>query len=189
MADEKHQPLHDSAADSGIHPPKDTPQAVGDNHHSNNEVYMDRIRNRMRRRGLIAVLIIAVLILIGLAMVAGFMMNNRYNRRLVEQPNYTVNRMMRFDGDTGVGYGQYVQTTASSGSVTTTVYNYQTGVVTAVNSDNIVIAGNGKQTTIKTDSSTQYVGGTKPVVNDTVSVVGTTTNNTITATQIGVVNQ
>jgi hypothetical protein len=49
-----------------------------------------------------------------------------------------------------------------------------------------VIAGNGKQTTIKTNASTMYT--TKPVVNDTVTVVGTTTDSTITATEIGVTN-
>ena len=189
MADEKHQPSHDSSTESDMHRPKNTPTAAGANPGSDNEVYVDRRRSRMGRRGLIAILIIAILILLALAVGAGYMMNNHFERRLISQPNYTVNRMMRYDDNSGVGYGQYVETTASSGSITTTVYNYKTGVVTAVNSDNIVIAGNGKQTTIKTDSSTQYVGGTKPVVNDTVSVIGTTTDNTITATRISVVNQ
>lgn len=189
MADEKHQPIHESNANGDMHLPKNTPLAVDDNLASNNEVYVNNRRNRMSRRGLIATLIIAVIVLVALAMVAGFMINNRLERRLIDQPYYTVNRMMHYGGGAGVGYGQYVQTTASSGSVTTTVYNYQTGVVTAVNSDSIVIAGNGQQTTIKTNSSTQYVNNKKPAVNDTVSVIGTTTDNTITATQISVVNQ
>jgi hypothetical protein len=190
MAEEKHQPLHESNAADETNIPKQNPTSVDDTPGNNNEVYANNWRNRMSRRGLIATLIIVVLIVLGLVMVAGFMMNNRYQRGLMDQPNFTVNSMMR-NGHYGSGasYGQYVQTQASSGSVTTTVYNYQTGVVIAVNSDNIVIAGNGQQTTIKTNSSTQYIGGKKPVVNDTVSVVGTTTDNTITATQIGVVNQ
>jgi hypothetical protein len=86
------------------------------------------------------------------------------------------------------GSGQYVSTQATSDSVTTTVYNFKRGVVVAVNSDNIVIAGGGKQTTIKTNSSTVYTDGTKPAVNDTVAITGTTTDNTITATEITVQN-
>jgi len=190
MAEEKHQPLHESNAADDANLPKQTPAMVDDTHGNHNEVNANNWRNRMSRRGLIVIAILVVLFLLSLAAAAGFMMNNRFERGLMDQPNFTVNRMMHYDRyGSGVGYGQYVQTEASSGSVTTTVYNYQTGVVIAVNSDNIVIAGNGQQTTIKTNSSTQYVNSKKPVANDTVSVVGTTTDNTITATQISVVNQ
>jgi len=190
MAEEKHQPQHESYAADDANLQKQTPASVDDTPSSPNEVYARNWRNRMGRRGMLITLIIILIVLVAIAMAAGYMMNNRYQRGLMDQPNFTVNRMMRYDrSGPGVGYGQYVQTQASSGSVTTTVYNYQTGVVTAVNSDNIVIAGNGQQTTIKTNSSTQYVNSKKPAVNDTVSIVGTTADNTITATQIGVVNQ
>lgn len=71
---------------------------------------------------------------------------------------------------------------------TTTTYTQTQGVVTAVNSDNIVVAGGGKTQTIKTNGSTTYAGDTKPAVNDTVVVVGTKDGDTITATQIAVYN-
>jgi hypothetical protein len=71
---------------------------------------------------------------------------------------------------------------------TTTTYTQTQGVVTAVNSDNIVVAGGGKTQTIKTTSATTYDGDTKPAVNDTVVVVGTKDGDTITATQIAVYN-
>ncbi len=190
MAEEKHQSLHESNAVDETTTTKHTPATADNPNGVHKDVYANSWHNRIGRRGLIVIVILVVLFLLALATAAGFMMRNRYERGINDQPYYTVNRMMHYGGyGSGIGYGQYVQTQASSDSVTTTVYNYQTGVVTAVNSDNIVIAGNGKQTTIKTDSSTQYVGGTKPVVNDTVSVVGTTTDNTITATQISVINQ
>jgi hypothetical protein len=73
-------------------------------------------------------------------------------------------------------------------TTTNTTYTQTQGVVTAVNSDNIVVAGGGKTQTIKTNSSTTYVGDTKPAVNDTVVIVGTKDGDTITATQIAVYN-
>lgn len=71
---------------------------------------------------------------------------------------------------------------------TTTTYTQTQGVVTAVNPDTIVVAGGGKTQTIKTNSSTTYAQDKKPVVNDTVVVVGTKDGDTITATQISVYN-
>ena len=84
-----------------------------------------------------------------------------------------------------------VQQSSSDGLTTTTTnttYTQTQGVVTAVNSDNIVVAGGGRTQTIKTNSSTTYANGTKPVVNDTVVVVGKKDGDTITATQIAVNN-
>jgi hypothetical protein len=84
-----------------------------------------------------------------------------------------------------------VQQSSSDGLTTTTTnttYTQTQGVVTAVNSDNIVVAGGGKTQTIKTNSSTNYVDSTKPVVNDTVVIVGTKDGDTITATQVAVYN-
>ena len=192
MAEEKHQSIHESSTTDESTLPKHEPAKATNAY--DKDVTVTSWRDRMGRHGWwwLTGAIVVLLFLVALAAGAGYMMSNRfYGRHMIDQPDYTVNRMMHYDGDgmMGIGYGQYVETQASSGSVTTTVYNYQTGVVTAVNSDNIVIAGNGQSTTIKTNSSTQYVGGKKPVVNDTVSVVGTTTDNTITATQISVVNQ
>jgi hypothetical protein len=73
-------------------------------------------------------------------------------------------------------------------TTTNTTYTQTEGVVTAVNSDNIVVAGGGKTQTITTNSSTTYANDTKPAVNDTVVVVGTKDGDTITATQIAVYN-
>ena len=189
MAEEKHQSSHDSNTVEETTTAKHNLATVDNNHGINKDVSATNWRGWMGRRWLILLVIAVLLFLLALAAATGYMIRNRYERDLNNQPYYTVNRMMHYDGyGSGIGYGQYIQTQVSSGSVTTTVYNYQTGVVTAVNNDSIVIAGNGRQTTIKTNSSTQYVNDKKPAVNDTVSVVGTTTDNTITATQINVIN-
>ncbi|MBU6389828.1 hypothetical protein KGQ71_04935 [Patescibacteria group bacterium] len=58
------------------------------------------------------------------------------------------------------------------------------GVVTAVNGNGFTIAGGGSSNTVQTNSSTQYYESQKPVVNDTVSVYGTTNNGTFTATEV-----
>ena len=94
----------------------------------------------------------------------------------------------RYGGQPFDGTGRYISTEVTNDSVTTTVYNYKRGVVVAVNKDSIEIAGGGKRTTIKTNSSTVYTDDTKPAVNDTVTVTGTTTDGTITATEITVQN-
>ncbi|RWZ78605.1 MAG: hypothetical protein EOT05_02540 [Candidatus Microsaccharimonas sossegonensis] len=92
----------------------------------------------------------------------------------------------------GGGDRSYTLRQSSSDGLTTTTtnttYTQTQGVVTAVNSDSIVVAGGGKTQTIKTNSSTTYVNSTKPAVNDTVVVVGTKNGTTITATQVGVYN-
>jgi hypothetical protein len=93
----------------------------------------------------------------------------------------------RFGGDSTFSVSQ----SSSDGLTTTTTnttYTQTQGVVTQVNSDNIVVAGGGKTQKITTNSSTTYVGDTKPAVNDTVVVVGTKSGDTITATQIEVFN-
>jgi len=149
------------------------------------------MRDRAGKRGLIATLIILIIIIVGLIIAAGYfaVRSNAYNRFGIGAPGVTtIDRSIRFGGRGFVGGGQYTTTEVSNGSVTTTVYNYITGVVTAVNSDNIVIAGGGKSTTIQTNGSTTYTDGTKPAVNDTVTVEGTTSGSTITASQITVDN-
>lgn len=80
-----------------------------------------------------------------------------------------------------------VQQSDSDGLTTTTTnttYTQTQGVVTAVASDSITVAGGGKTQVIKTNSSTTYTDDVKPAVNDTVVVVGTKSGDTITATQI-----
>ncbi len=180
MADEKHQATHESNL---VDKTKST---------SDKEFSDSKTRHKVGRRGLIFTVVILSMLVLGLVATTGYMLAGGYVRHssLVDDSGFTaMSRVMRFGGDrSGIGYGSYVNTQVSGDTVTTTVYTTQTGVVTAVNSDNIVIAGNGKQTTVKTNSSTQYDNGTKPAVNDTVTVVGTTVDNTTTATEIGVVN-
>lgn len=102
--------------------------------------------------------------------------------------------MSRQGGRPGFGGGERtynLRQSESDGLTTTTTnttYTQTQGVVTAVNSDSIVVAGGGKTQTIKTNSSTTYVDDTKAAVNDTVVIVGTKDGDTITATQIAVYN-
>ena len=58
------------------------------------------------------------------------------------------------------------------------------GVVTSVSGANFTVAGNGATNNVTTNSSTQYQGGNQVKQNDTVIVRGTSSNGTITATQI-----
>lgn len=63
------------------------------------------------------------------------------------------------------------------------------GVVTAVNGDDITVAGNGKTTTIKSSSTTIRGTSTTVAVNDTaVSIAGETTNGVFTASTITIRN-
>ena len=97
---------------------------------------------------------------------------------------------------TGFGFNRAersftVQQSESDGLTTTTTnktYTQTQGVITAVNSDNIVVAGGGKTQTIKTNGDTKYSDDEKPAVNDTVVVTGTKDGDTITATQVVVFN-
>lgn len=109
----------------------------------------------------------------------------------VTQPGYS-----SFGGRFGDGSGRgsyWSETSSQNGPTTTTSvtnYTYTSGVVTKVSNGSLTVAGNGKAQTIKTNSSTQYVGNTKPAVNDSVTILGTAdSNGTITATQVQVDNE
>jgi len=68
--------------------------------------------------------------------------------------------------------------------------NVTRGVVLSVTSDGFTMAGNGKQYTVKTSSSTTYNGSSNSVaVNDSVAVSGDSMGGTITATSVNVKNQ
>ena len=64
------------------------------------------------------------------------------------------------------------------------------GVVVSVNGDTFVVAGNGKQVTVKKTDSTIWRNDTNKTVavNDSVSVTGTTADGVLTATTIAVRN-
>ena len=134
--------------------------------------------------GIIAVYIILMVIGFGVFHVianrnASDMMNGAQTTQMMNRPNFTNESSYN------------VQQSSSDGLTTTTTnttYTQTQGVVTAVNSNNIVVAGGGRTQTIKTNASTTYASDTKPSVNDTVVVVGTKNGETITATQIAVYN-
>lgn len=59
------------------------------------------------------------------------------------------------------------------------------GVVIAVDGSTITVAGNGTTTKVVVNDSTTYTGDDKPAaVNDTIMVVGTKSDDTITATRV-----
>jgi hypothetical protein len=60
------------------------------------------------------------------------------------------------------------------------------GVITAIDGNKLTVAGNGTTSTVYTSSSTQYIGGSNVVVNDTVDVSGTTSADTFTASSISI---
>lgn len=68
--------------------------------------------------------------------------------------------------------------------------NATRGVVLSLTNDGFTMAGNGKQYTVKTTSSTTYNTHTKSVaVNDSVIVDGANTNGIISATRVNIENQ
>lgn len=82
------------------------------------------------------------------------------------------------------GIIQRNRTSDGFGMMNSNSQNAVSGVVTNVNGSSFTVAGNGSTQQVSTDGSTQYQSGNQVKVNDTVVVYGTTTNNTLTATQI-----
>jgi len=109
----------------------------------------------------------------------GMIGNNVTTGQFTRMPRYSNQQTFNVRSDNSDGL-----TTTS----TNTTYTRTEGVVTAVNSGSIVVAGGGKTQTITTNSSTTYDNGTKPAVNDTVVVIGTQSGSTITATEVAVLN-
>ena len=63
------------------------------------------------------------------------------------------------------------------------------GVVTSINESSFVIGGNGTKVTVNTSGSTTWNTTDKKVsVNDSVVVIGTESNSTITATSVRIAN-
>jgi hypothetical protein len=62
--------------------------------------------------------------------------------------------------------------------------NQLSGTVTAVDGSTFTIAGNGASNQVQTSGTTQYQGGNQVKVNDTVIVLGTTSNGTFQATEV-----
>lgn len=87
-------------------------------------------------------------------------------------------------GEMRSGIIQRNRTSDGFGMMNSNSQNAVSGVVTNVNGSSFTVAGNGSTQQVSTDSSTQYQSGNQVKVNDTVVVYGTTTNNTLTATQI-----
>jgi len=77
----------------------------------------------------------------------------------------------------------------NSYSTSTTTSDIASGVVTSVNGNSFVIAGNGNQYTVNTTGNTTYNTTDKKVsVNDSVVVVGKITDKTIAATDVQIIN-
>lgn len=142
--------------------------------------------------GIVAIVVVVYLLLV----VGGLWIFHTIadHRNAVENGTSAVTTMRQY-GRFGFGMSgdrtYNVRQSSSDGLTTTTTnttYTQTEGVVTAVNSDTIVVAGGGKTQTIKTNSSTTYANDTKAAVNDTVVVIGTKDGDTITATQIAVYN-
>jgi hypothetical protein len=146
---------------------------------------------RNKRRVLILWVTGLVVVIVGLLVAAAVLAFVGISRDSSARPTFgdgSRGFARSFGGDSQFGYGTSVQTSATNNTVTTTVYTELTGVVTAVNDGSIVVAGNGTTETITTNSSTVYDNSVKPAVNDTVTIVGTTSGSTTTATEIGVNN-
>lgn len=131
--------------------------------------------------GLLAVA--GVLFIAGIAAVTGHMfafMNNRSGFS------------SRFDGPTafmhrGGGYRSHGGMMLFSNSNTNK--DVVSGVVISTDGDNFIIAGGGNQYTVSTTGDTTFNTNDKKVtVNDSVIVIGTVTDKTITASGVRIVN-
>lgn len=100
------------------------------------------------------------------------------------------NQMMQARGTVNEATFTMRQTDSDGLTTTTTntTYTQTRGVVTAVNTDAVTVAGGGKTQTIKTNSSTKYADDMKPKVNDSVVITGTKDGDVLTATQVAVIN-
>jgi len=136
----------------------------------------------------------AVLLALIIAGIVAAAIRHHEMEQQANRPGYGWSSLVTGSGPFGGRtHGYYWSTTSSQDGPTTTTtvtnYTYTSGVVTKVSGDSLTVAGNGKAETIKTNSSTQYIGDTKPAVNDSVTIVGTAdSKGTITATQIRVNN-
>jgi hypothetical protein len=148
------------------------------------------------RRWMIGV-VAAVISLFVVIVIGSIVFNQVLNNRLVgmgTNGGYGHSAMMHQFGEPSrvAGEQTFSQTATTSDGLTststTTTYTQTQGVVTAVSGDSITVAGGGKTLTVKTTSATTYANDSKPVVNDTVVIIGTKDGSTITATQIAVNN-
>jgi hypothetical protein len=105
-----------------------------------------------------------------------------------ERDNHKNTRVVGFDMMAGGGRGFGHRGMMDDGIVSTN-QSVISGVVTSVSDQSFVIAGNGTTNTIQINSDTKYSGASKVSVNDSVTVAGTTSNGSFTATQVVVRNQ
>ena len=77
----------------------------------------------------------------------------------------------------------------SAATTSSSSQSIASGVVTSVNGSSFVIGGNGTKVTVDTSGSTTWNTTDKKVsVNDSVVVIGTESNSTITATSVRIAN-
>lgn len=81
-------------------------------------------------------------------------------------------------------FGGHMGGQALGESITINGQTRASGVVTGVNGSNFTIAGSGAVANVTTNSSTSYQNGNQVKQNDTVVVLGTSSNNTLTATRV-----
>lgn len=89
----------------------------------------------------------------------------------------------RFNSKRGMGYSYQQLVVNSPQSVNSITIQ---GVITSVNGNSLTVAGDGLTNNITTNSSTQYVNGNSPKVNDTVSISAQFNNNQLTAQSINI---
>lgn len=148
---------------------------------------------RERQLWVVWVVIVGFIVLM-LLVIAAIVVSNCISENAVDQSDnsqipYSSRHMQYGYGNDGSYYQTTTNTDGPTTTTTTMRYTQTIGVVTQVNANNIVVAGNGKSQTITTNSSTTYDNDTKPAVNDTVNVIGTAdSNGNITATEVMVVN-
>ena len=123
--------------------------------------------------------VVAVIALM-IAFAIGVSAANHRDNRVFQNAKFT-----QGPGEAGLmPMGERHFTTGGGFGTGTGIQNRLTGVVTSVNGDTFTVAGGGSTNQVTTNSSTQYQNGSSVKVNDTVTVFGTISNNTLTATQI-----
>jgi hypothetical protein len=139
-----------------------------------------KLFNKSRTPLVIAIVVIGLLLIGAIAAAISVAVTNNNNET---QPNEVTFYSRQYQPRVR---RVFVQNTTQVDTSDTTITS---GVIKSVSGSSFVIAGDGNQFTVNTTGDTTYNTTDKKVsVNDSVMVVGTNSNSTITATDVRVVN-
>ena len=156
----------------------ETKDTISENDH---RIIDHRMQHRSGMPMMFAGIIVAVLLFIAIAAIAGNMFM-RVRSGFINEPNNMTTFVHRGE-QRMMGSRIFIENQSSTNTDITS------GVVTSVNGTSFVISGNGNQYTVNTTGDTTYNTTDKKVsANDSVIVIGKITDKTIAATDVRIAN-